>query len=104
MLGFDLEVGKLGDDGLHGNGVEPLIGDKQHVLCEIEIFRRKRAAHVIALFPAQGDEFFDVADDVIEAALAVHRLSDRVVHFFSAVEGKNDVFHFLVEKFNRLVV
>lgn len=58
MLLFDLQIGKIGHDGLHGNGIESLIRDEEHVLGKIEVFRRKRAAHIIALFPAEGNETF----------------------------------------------
>ena len=56
------------------------------------------------LVPAGGDELLDVADDGVEAALAVHRLSHGVVHLFPPVEGEDDVFHLLVEEGDLLVV
>ena len=56
------------------------------------------------LVPARTHELLDLFDDEIEAPLAVHRLSDGVVHFGAAVQREDDVLHLLVEELDGLVV
>ena len=104
MLLFDLQFGNVGDDGLHRDGVEPLIGEEEDVLRKVEVFRGEGAAHIVVLVPAGAHERFDLFDDEIEAPLAVHRLSDGVMHFGAAVQREDDVLHLFVEESDGLIV
>ena len=100
----DLQFGNVRDDGLDRKGIEALVGKKEHVLGKIEVLCRKRAAHIVVLVPADLHEVPDLIDDRVEAPLSGDRLPHGVVHFLSAVEGENDVFHLRIEKFHCVVV
>ena len=70
VLLFDLKVGNVRDDWLDGERPEALIGEEEHVLGEIQVLRRERAAHIVVLVAADLDELLDLVDDRVKTALS----------------------------------
>ena len=91
-------------DGFHTQLVEAEIEHSLNILSEVGVSVSKRAAHIVVFSASRFDEFLEFRHDYIVTSHAAYGVSEVVVYLFYAVEGQNDVVHFLVCEFDHVVV
>lgn len=70
----------------------------EHIVGEIKIVLGESTSYIIILVMALLGKTLVALNYPVIAACAVNTLADTVVDFLSAVDGHNDVGHFLVDK------
>ena len=97
---------RVGHNRLDADLVKALIRQMKHVVAEILVKAGKRAADVVFLVTgiAAADELLRLVHDDVIAALAVDGRAHPVMHFAAAVDGDDDVAHFLVQEVHDFVI
>ena len=84
-----------------------IIGNMINVLCKIEIVFCKSSACIIFLvfaFKTFFNKFLELRNNYVIASFSVDCKTHIIVYAFSSVEGKNNVFHLLIDVINVIII
>ena len=90
--------------GFNGNLVKSLVIKGKNVLWEVEILLCESTSYIVLLIASAGNKLLVHRHNFIVASSTVNTDSEVVIDFLSSVDRKNNVWHFLVDEVNFVVV